>query len=572
MGFFNKKSKIERINQFLAAGRSQEALILCREACAAPGATPQEWLLYGNLSADRGDLATARMALAKATELDSGLAEAHFVLGKVLATSGEYPAALDALQMAAQLQPGNPEIWLALGITCGVTQQMSKAEEYCRRSLEYQPGSAKARFNLANALQAQGKLADAEVEYEAALRLEPGLIAGWSMLAQAREGLGKLAEARVAATRALTLNPRMGEAHFTLGSIAEALGEREQARDYFRQATELLPRLPDAPMRLGKVLFSLGQHAEATKSFQMVVNLNPAAAEAHFLMGQCFNELGLFDGAVNCYRRVIELNRDHLQAHYSIAILCGNLGRHAEAAEHFAEVLRINPRDDQARHLLAAHRGQTPATAPAAYVSTLFDGFADTFDEKLVGELGYRTPQALHDMVSQFLAAASAPLDVIDLGCGTGLCAPLFRGMARTLHGVDLSPRMIEKARERALYDALEVNDVAASLASRKGMWNLVISSDVFVYVGDLREIFSACAAALRPGGMFAFSVEAGEDVDTFVLRSTGRYAHASSYIRELAAQTGFREVERRAAVLRKDSGQDINGYLYLLQRPIESP
>lgn len=570
MGFFKKKTTAERVEQMLAAGRSQEAIDLCRQVCAALGATSQEWLLYGCLSADSGDLATARAALVRATELDSELAEAHIGLGQVLAAVGEYPAALDHLQKAAQLQPDNPEIWLALGIACGVTRQMTEAEEYCRRSIGLQPNSANARFNLANALQAQGKLAEAEVEYEAALKLEPGMVAGWSMLAQARVGLGKFAEAKVAATRALTLAPRLGEAHFTLGSASEALGDKEQAREHFRQAVELLPSLPDAPMRLGKVLFDLGDYAGATKNFQTVVNLDSGSAEAHYLMGQCFKELGLPEGAVNCYRRVVDLMRDHLQAHYSIALICGNLGRHAEAAEHFAEVLRINPRDDQAGHLLAAHQGRTTATAPAAYVSTLFDGIADTFDEKLVARLGYRTPEDLHNMVSQLAMPAPGSLDVIDLGCGTGLCAPLFRDMARTLHGVDLSPRMIEKARERALYDTLEVADVVSSLASGTAAWDLVISTDVFIYVGDLRETFVACAAALRPGGMFAFSVEVGDDVDAFVLRSTGRYAHASSYIRGLAAQTGFREIERRDIVVRKDKGQDINGYLFFLRQSTE--
>lgn len=567
MGFFSKKTTTERVDKLLTAGQTQEAIDLCRKVCTASGATPQEWLLYGCLCADTGDLTTARTALARATELDAKLAEAHFGLGKVLAAVGDYPAALDHLQTAAELQPDNAEIWLALGITCGVTQQTAKAEKYCLRSLELQPGSAQARFNLANAFQAQGKLAEAEVEYEAALKLEPSMVAGWSMLAQARVGLNKLAEAKVAATRALTLAPRMGEAYFTLGSIAEALGEREQARDHFRQAAELLPRLPDAHLGLGRALFNLGDYAGATKSYQAVVTLDPAAIRAHFMMGQCFNELGLLEGAVNCYRRVVELNRDHLRAHYSIALILANLGRHEEAAIHLAEVLRINPADDQAKHLLAAYRGQTTSTAPAAYVSTLFDGIADTFDEKLVDELGYRIPENLHDMVSQIVMPHPGSLDVIDLGCGTGLCAPLFRAMARTLRGVDLSPRMIDKARERALYDTLEIADVVFSLASKTAAWDLAISTDVFIYVGELREVFAACANALRPGGMFAFSIESGDDVDTFVLRSTGRYAHASSYIRGLAADTGFREIERRDVVVRKDSEQDINGYLFVLQR-----
>jgi predicted TPR repeat methyltransferase len=144
--------------------------------------------------------------------------------------------------------------------------------------------------------------------------------------------------------------------------------------------------------------------------------------------------------------------------------------------------------------------------------------------------------------------------------------------MARTLHGVDLSPRMVEKARERKLYDSLEVSDAASSLKSKLAAWDLAISADVFVYVGDLREIFAACVSALRPGGMFAFSVEAADDTDTFVLHGTGRYAHAGAYIRTLAAATGFSEIEHHAVVVRKEKGQDVNGYLFLLRRTIDAP
>jgi predicted TPR repeat methyltransferase len=569
MIFFKKKPTLDRANRLLAAGKVQEAIDMCQRICRqVPGATPREWLLYGCLSADSGDLVTAREALGKTIELDPGLSEARFGLGKVLAAMGDYPAALDCLREAADLQPENPEIWLTMGIASGLTQDMPGAEEYCRRALELQPESADARFNLANALQAQGNLDEAEAEYEAALKLVPEMAGGWSMLAQARVGLRKFAEAKVAATRALRLDPRMGEAHFTLGNIEDALGDRERARDCFSQAAELLPNFPDARMRLGQVLFGLKKYAEAAESLQAAVNLDPGIVEAHFMMGQCFQELKLHSKAENCYQQALALSNDHLKTHYSLAFMYMGMDRHAESAKHFAEVLRINPDDDQARHLLAAQQGETTATAPVAYVATLFDGFADTFDAKLVDELGYHIPELLHDMVSQHTAPASGSLDIIDLGCGTGLCAPLFRDMGRTLCGIDLSSRMIEKARERALYDTLEVGDIVSSLVSREAAWDLAISADVFVYVGDLQEIFAACASALRPGGIFAFSIEAGDDADTFVLRETGRYAHASAYIRALAAETGFAEIERRAVIVRKDKGQvDVNGYIFLLRR-----
>ena len=556
----------------LVAGRPEEAIDLCRRICQAPGAGPRDWLIYGCLCADTGDVATAKTALRKAVELDPGLAEAHFGLGKLLVAKGKYPKAVERFQMAVQLQPDNADIWLTLGITCGLAKQADKAEECCRRSLELSPRSAQARFNLANALQAQGKLNEAESEYETALLVEPGLVAGWSMLAQARVGLGKFDEAEAAATRALTLNPRMGEAHYTLGAISDELGDTERARDHFRQAAELLPKLPDAHWRLGQVLMKLKEYSGAAESFQAVLNVDPRLARVHAAMGTSFNQRKLFGRAENCFRKALALNNDYLEAHLLLASTLKSMGRDDEYEKQLVECLRIDPNDGQVRHLLAALRGETTATAPADYVTKIFDDYAKNFDALLVGELNYRTPEHLYELVRAQVAAAANSLDVIDLGCGTGLCAPLFRGMARTLHGVDLAPRMIEKARERVLYDTLEVGDIVTALKSKTAAWDLAISTDVFIYVGALEKVFTACGAALKPGGFLAFSVEAGDDSETFVLRKTGRYAHASGYIRSLSAATGFDEIERRAVVLRKEGLEDLQGYLFLLRRTADAP
>jgi predicted TPR repeat methyltransferase len=562
----------DRVEQLFRAGRPQEAIDLCRRLCEAPEAKTEDWLLYGCVSADTGDNATAKMALGKAAELDPDSVEAQFGLGKLLAAAGDHAQAMVPLQKAVQLQPDNADIWLTLGITCGLAKQAVQAEECCRRSLALQPGSAPAHFNLANALQAQKKLLEAEAEYEATLEIEPRLATAWSMLSQARIGLGKPAEAEAAATHALSLEPRLGEAHLMLGNLLAARGEMEQARDHFRQAAELLPQFPRAHVRLGQILHHLGDRAGAADSYQRAVDLNPELAQAHFLMGELLNEQKFFGKAAMSYRKVLAVNNDHLQAHYRLAFLLVNIGRNAEAAKHFAEIVRLNPHDEQAQHMLAAQRGEKTTTAPASYVASLFDEVADTFDEKLVDTLNYHIPERLHEMVSQLVAPAAKSLDVIDLGCGTGLCAPLFRGMARTLHGVDLSPRMIEKARERNLYDTLEVGDITASLRHKASSWDFVIATDVFVYLGDLGEVFSACASALRPGGLFAFSVESGDDSDTFILRRTGRYAQARAYIRSLATAVGFEEVGHRFAVVRREKGVNVQGHLFLLRRPISLP
>ncbi len=555
------------VEGLLVAGRQQEAMGLCRRICQEPGAGPRDWLMYGCLSADTGDIATAKTALKKAVELDPNFVEAQFALGKLLVVAGKLEAAVIRLEKAAQLQPDNADIWLTLGITCGLAKQITKAEEYCRRSLELKPGSAQTLFNLANALQAQGKLSESESEYEKALEIDPAMVAGWSMLAQAKVGLGKFDEAEAAATRALTLDPRMGEAHYTLGLISDELGDPQRARDHFRQAAQLLPKLPDAHWRLGQILMKLKEYPEAAESFQAVLNIDPGIAKVHSAMGDSFYQRKLYGRAENCYRKALALNNDYLDVHLGLAFTLRAMKRNDELEKQLVECLRIDPNEGQVRHLLAVLRGETTTTAPADYVAKVFDGYAENFDAHLVGALQYHTPEHLYELLRERVAVAANSLDVIDLGCGTGLCAPLFRGMARTLHGVDLASRMIEKARERALYDTLEVGDIVAALKSKTAAWDLAISTDVFVYVGALEEVFAASSAALKPGGFLAFSIEAGDDSETFVLRNTGRYAHASSYIRSLSAAAGFDEIERRAVVLRKEGLEDMQGYLFLLRR-----
>jgi len=170
-------------------------------------------------------------------------------------------------------------------------------------------------------------------------------------------------------------------------------------------------------------------------------------------------------------------------------------------------------------------------------------------------------------------------VQVVDLGCGTGLCAPLFRPLARYMVGIDLSPGMLAIARQQRghLYDALLQGDGAETLLSASelrhrsggspstgGSVDLVLAADVFVYVGELERTMRACAHVLRVGGLLAFTVEelelpppaldavSGTPETTttqqqrrrrtdahgqhsprheLVLQASGRYAHSRAYV-----------------------------------------
>ena len=118
----------------------------------------------------------------------------------------------------------------------------------------------------------------------------------------------------------------------------------------------------------------------------------------------------------------------------------------------------------------------------------------------------------------------------LDLGCGTGLMGARVRERVGRLEGVDLAPAMIEKARERGVYDALEVVDAVERLARTRGAFDLILAADTLPYLGDLAPAFAACRGALAPDGLFVFTAET-IDGDGFRLLDGLRFAHAASYV-----------------------------------------
>jgi predicted TPR repeat methyltransferase len=251
-----------------------------------------------------------------------------------------------------------------------------------------------------------------------------------------------------------------------------------------------------------------------------------------------------------------------------------DLGRLDEAAASLRRALAEGGDAELNRYLLAsidgaaAAGGEAPRAAPRAYVEGLFDQYAASFDEHLVARLGYRTPELL----AALLPAGRRFDAALDLGCGTGLMAPLLQPRTGAIDGVDLSRQMLDKARALAIYRELRHADVAEFLRLTDRRYDLVVAADVFVYVGALDAVFDGIARVLAPDGLFLFSVEEAGDGRDLELRTTSRYAHGLAGLRRLATLHGLAEARVERATLRHDQGQAVTGLCVLLRREAASP
>ncbi len=240
-------------------------------------------------------------------------------------------------------------------------------------------------------------------------------------------------------------------------------------------------------------------------------------------------------------------------------------GRLDEAIAAYRSAVRLKPASPDWQHILAALTGDhSSSTTPASYVRKLFDPYAREFDVHLVAKLHYRVPEQLLEAV--LAVARGRKFDILDLGCGTGLCGVAFRSLANSLTGADLSPAMIAQAGVRGIYDRLLTADLAEALQADEGC-DLVLAGDLFIYTGDLSQIFPATARALRPGGLFAFSLER-HDGEGFILHSKVRFAHSLAYIRELSARHHLAELHVHEVTLRKSGPHDVPGWIVVLQKP----
>ncbi|WP_421914638.1 methyltransferase domain-containing protein [Mesorhizobium sp.] len=244
------------------------------------------------------------------------------------------------------------------------------------------------------------------------------------------------------------------------------------------------------------------------------------------------------------------------------------------AAQAWAMSLKLDPTDRQGAALKLQLIGREPlaGSPPSAFVETLFDHYAETFDDALVEKLGYRVPEFLEAAIR---AARPGRFGlVLDLGCGTGLMGERLRPIAERLEGVDISAKMLGKARARNIYDVLAKANLQ-DFVHVGDKAHLVTAADVFIYVGALDGVVRNVAAMLAEEGLFAFSVEKlgdGEGDGDFALRPSRRYAHSQAYVRSVLADKGFSILSLETKVIRQDRRQAVDGLVVVAARSSSPP
>lgn len=408
---------------------------------------------------------------------------------------------------------------------------LGRAEALYRRVLEVAPAHPDALHFLGILRHAVGQSDEGVALVERAIRLVPDFAGFHNNLGNIHAERGDVPAATAAYERSIALAPGAADPHNNLGALYRAVGRLEEAEARFQRAIELDPRHANAHNNLGLLCQARDDIPGAVRNFSKAITLAPRASDGRKLLAAAYCRLGSIEDAAGVYR----------------------------------EWLEEDPGNPEALHMLAACSAATvPGRASDAFLEATFDSFAKSFERQLTEHLHYRAPQLCAAMLEQYLPPPARQFALLDAGCGTGLCGPLMAPWAASLTGVDLSSGMLERARNKGVYDILEKAELTAFLQRSQELWDVVLSADTFVYFGDLEPALTAARGALRPNGLIVFTVEASVDEAKrpWDLLPHGRYSHTRAYVEAVLDGAGLALLGIEREVLRFEAGDAVSGWL----------
>ncbi len=503
--------------------------------------------------------------MAESPEEQTLTSEQAFELALQLHQGGQYKEAESLYRGLIQHNPQHIEAMHLLGVLQYLLGKNEEGNRLMEQALAVKPDFAEAHFLLANGYQRTEQTERAIEAYQKTVDLQPAHAQAHSNLGLTLLGAGKLKEAEEALRMALTLAPDKQQTRVHLGTLLKRSGRPEEAVIEFQQALAASPDFTSARNHLSHTLMDLDRLDEAEGCLRQGIGLKPENAESHYNLALVLVRRGEQEAAITHYKEAVKYNPDLKEAHSNLANLLLDTGQSEQAAIHFRRTIELEPENKIAPYLLGIAIGEQIDRAPEDYVRGLFDFYADDFDRHLIEDLEAASPELLRQALES-LDAPSRFSNALDLGCGTGLAGTVFRNRVDHLTGVDLSPAMIEKAYAREVYDVLRESDILRYLERSDDLFDFVLASDALPYFGDLLPVLSLLEKRIPAGGLLCFTTELLTEGE-WQVQSSGRFAHASAYLKKLAEQTGFTVLTTEHQSLRREREGDVGGLACVWQK-----
>jgi predicted TPR repeat methyltransferase len=380
------------------------------------------------------------------------------------------------------------------------------------------------------------------------------------------------------------------------GLLAEKAGNPKGALESMQRAVDMAPEWAPGLLEMALLLARLNQFEASIAFAEKVHQLEPHNPMVLAGTIDIAHRAGNLEMAIRLLRHGLTVVPNDPQLRELLANDLNGVQQHAEAAEIWTGLLLEQPDNTRAlmgrmqaklaekdlpaaqvdaQALLALHpqdpvyayfaelaHGRTPPRQPVQLNQQLFDGMASTYDMHMVRILRYQLPKLVAEKLIQ--SHPDKKLNVLDLGCGTGLLGVYLGHPDGAMVGVEISRKMIEQAARHNVYDKFHTVDLHDALSETPdALYDVITALDVFSYAGDLDHAIPHAHRLLVPGGQLVFSCEAAPEGDVDVmLTASGRYAHNKSHVQHLCEVSGFANIDIENTVVFHENGVPVQGFL----------
>eukprot|EP01035_Chromulina_nebulosa_P020899 gene20899-27089_t len=350
-------------------------------------------------------------------------------------------------------------------------------------------------------------------------------------------------------TKALTIDPSSTATFRNLGSAYQASGNTQLAFASYQQALQLDPK--DALVYLKLAYFYedfaskdwLEAADNAISCYQYYLD-NVDAEDTAVLtrFGNLLVREHKSSDAIQIYDKILSIDSTLSNVWFNKAHAEMKINDYVNAKISLEKTLQLDPSISAASHMLKALSDDLAIKVESSdevYIKDLFNSYASIYDEH-GKKLLVSTPRVIrqelakiykvklgiidnanddvllsppskkitltplstcdhsveheiedHSNCSGQISFMDRKLDILDLGCGTGLAGAWLKDYAKSLVGVDISDQMISIAKKKMLYEDLYTTSITSYLNDCQESYDLIVAADVISYIGDLNQIIS---------------------------------------------------------------------------------
>lgn len=414
---------------------------------------------------------------------------------------------------------------------------------------------------------AQNKLQEAAQTLNEAQRIQPNDARVFMLAGLMAEQSGNVKKALESLRTCVALAPNWGPGMLELALLLARQNQFNEAMKWAEDVAALEPKNPKVLAGVVDIAHRSGNLEMAVRHLERGLQQHPGDQQLMAHLSQDLAQLQRYDESL----KIIELlitqeptNPEFLVSRIQTLLVAN---RAPEALPSTTTLIGKYPNDEIAQYYHQIAQGKVPAQQPAALYRSMFDNMASSYDMHMVRGLRYQLPKLV---AAKIMAHhPDKKLNILDLGCGTGLLGIFLGKPDGFLIGVDTSEKMIEQAARHNLYDRFHMVDLRDALRETPDdLYDAITALDVFIYTGDVSEAISNAFRILRAGGAFYFSCETTKtDANHLVLQASGRYAHSEQSIKTLCSAAGFLSVHVEEHVLRYESDQPVQGFLVIASK-----